>query len=313
MRPNLLPATLLLGYLALAGYLASAAGSQAQEPAEKYRLTSVSQVGDVVVHEVQRTLDLDVTGTAGETTLGTFRFASDEVERYREEVLSVDAQGQPTGLRRTYAISKSSETNPDGTKEEVSSKQGKAIAIRRKNGKTVVTTAGGKLSADDLADLQDELDPGPELLPRRPVGVGETWTVNLTKQALASMKGLEVGSLKGRLQEIVDYGGRRCARVHLVMALSGHPSAQKGMRMTATLEGDEYFALDLQRELGGGGTGPLTCSGSIQQNGATIKLKGTGTLEMRDLHQWIKIGGQPVPQPATPSDPASPPSPSAPE
>jgi hypothetical protein len=274
--------------LAAVTILAAGAGAQ-----QKYRLRSVEQVGDLSRFESAMEMSIDMKLRAGDQPVPGLKFGNREVETYSEEILSVDPKG-PSGLRRVYSVSRSTETDPTGVaKEKVSSLQGKTVAIRRRGGKVVVTSTPGKLAPEDQKPLLDDLDNDEAaLFPNRDVAPGDEWTVD-PRMAARIFDGVETAAVRCRFEEVTEYAGHQCARLRLAIDLVGHLEGMPGL-LTMKLAGDGYYALDLERPLALDLAGTFTMEGKSTENGTTVVYTGDGTFRAKETTQWLKIGGKPI-------------------
>lgn len=269
-----------------------AAGAAAQQ---KYRLRSVYRAGDFSQVESELDMALDMRVTAGEQVVPSLRFTNRELEKYTEEILTTDKRGA-SGLRRVYAVARSTETDPTGaTKKQVSSLQGKTVAIRRQGGKVVITSTPGKLSPEDRKPLLDDLDNDEAaFFPDRDVAPGDEWTVD-PKRAARLFDDVQSAAIRCRFEEVTRYAGRECARIRMAVDLIGQPEGMPG-QLTMKLAGDGYYALDLERPLALDLGGTITLQGKSKENGVDVVYTGDGTFKARETVRWVKIGGKPVAQ-----------------
>lgn len=281
----------LLAFLLLLGAIAGTAAPEGQ----KQRLVDRYAAGDV--HQVENTFSMamDMVVSLPDGNASTIKFSSRERTSYREDVLAVDAQG-PARLRRTYAVSRSADTDADGTKVNVSSLQGKTVTLRRVGQKVTVLARGGKISAEDRKSLTDELrNRPPKLFPDHAVAPGDEWEVDARDlmRSFATEGSLDRAVMKARFQDIVPFGGHQCARVHVTLELSGRPTPQP-FEMTSTLSGYVYHALKIQRSVGADLTGPMTIRGHTESDGVQAEMKGDGTMTMKWGDRFLKVAGKPV-------------------
>lgn len=297
-------ATARLGSLVSLLLFVSAAG----QPAEKVRLQFASAVGDRRVAEASMEMEIDIQGAAGERELPAFTIGSRFNEKFTEEVLSVDARGRPSGIRRAYSVSRRSDTAPTGeTKDRVTSLQGKMVAVRRSGGKVTVTSTGGKLVPEDHNRLLAALEhPDQELLPDRDVGLGDTWEVQ--RKLAPTLFGGGSSRMGAKFEEIVEHAGHRAARLAAALEMKGQPKGSPGP-ITVTLEGNLYHALDLRRPLSADLAGPVILTAAKTEKGVRYTLKGDGAMRVRETYRWLRIDGKAVPAAAGPGGAQAAPSP----
>jgi hypothetical protein len=267
-----------------------AGGARAQQ---KYRLRQMEQAGDFSQVEGEMDMTLDMRVTAGDQVVPGLKFTNRELEKYTEEILSVDRQGA-SGLRRVYSVARSTETDPSGAaKQQVSSLQGKTVGIRRRSGKVVVTSTPGSLSPEDRKSLLDDLDnDAAAFFPNRNVGPGDEWAVD-PKMARRIFDDVESASIRCRFEEVTRYSGRECARIRMAIDLKGQPEGMPG-QLTMKLAGDGYYALDLERPIALDLGGTITMQGKSKENGVDVIYTGDGTFRAKESVQWVKIAGKPV-------------------
>jgi hypothetical protein len=221
-----------------------------------------------------------------------------ERNTYTELVLAMDATG-PSAFRRTYTAARSQEAfGEDRPEVKVSSVQGKTVTVKRAGGKVTVTAAKGKLSAEDLRELRDELDPkkpkDPDFFPEREVSVGDEWDVD-PKLLTQSLEGSERAAAKMKFVEVIEYAGHRCARFEVSVEVEGaFGTGEQKVPMTMGLSGETYYAIALERFLHTRVAGPVTFRGEIVQNGVAVTMEGVGTMQMTETNRWIKVAGKPV-------------------
>lgn len=260
---------------------------------QKYRLQESSAVGDVSVSESTMDMTLDVKATANGQELPGLKVVTREREKYTDEVLAV-TRNRPTTVRRTYEIARGVETGPDGMqKQTVSTLQGKVVTVRVEGTKVTVTPTKGKVAPEDEKGIVGEfLQPESPFFPDRELGPGEEWAVDPRVLAQA-LNGASKGEAKGRFEEIVEYGGRQCARIAIEMNVEGQP-AEVPVPITMKGTGKGYYALDLMRPLDLEMSGPITMKGDTEQNGVKLQFDGQGTIQIKDSHRWVKVAGKAV-------------------
>jgi hypothetical protein len=278
-------------FLFLAAGLLAGSAALAQQ---KHRLRDVASAGDLAAIESNMDMSLTIRSMANGQEGPSFSFENRETEQYTEEVLSV-SKGDATGVRRSYTLAGSLETEPSGEKKvNVSPLQGKTVTIRRKGSQVDVTAAEGELDDKTRKDLRFALDNhGRRFFPDRDVTPGDEWTVD-PKVAARLFDGAEQAVLRGSFVEVVEHQGLRCARVRVNIDVSIREEGAPGpIRMN--LEGDLYHALDLNRVLSLDVSGPVLMEGKIEEDGVVVELRGRGTTRMRVTQKWLKVGGKAVP------------------
>lgn len=297
------PSVLLLCLTCLA-----AAAAQDEEPAKKYLLKeSPPAVGEVCVVERSEGETLEIYATPrGQEGLIPDPIKSERHlrERYVETVLALDKDGAVTQLQRAYRTARTQQTagKLEPLKTVVHGRQGKTITLKRIGTKTVVSVAGGKLSAAETKELSLPLERAgvPNLLPEHEVGPEDEWDVEEAR--LVRAFGMEHGSLKVRFIEVKPFRGHPCARLSLDLQLDG--KTPKGT-ISWNVEGESYFALDLQRTLLLKFSGPVSTTGVGRYEGQIADLAGEGIGEFSLSRDLIKKG-KPAPKPAeTPAAPGT--------
>jgi hypothetical protein len=257
---------------------------------EKYRLKEIEAVGDSVKQDetLEMTVTINVT-VNGQPALPV-QLAVKEREVYVETLLAVGAKGRPTALRRSYAVSTKTVSNPGGMpKEEVSSLQDKTVTVRRVGNRVTVTVDKGRLSPEDHAEMMKALKRvQARFFPDRPLEIGESWFLSVPHPS-EIFEGAKKATVSGRLVEVTQREGHRAAHLRVSVELAGRiPGAP--LSIDAKLSGDIYHALDVQRPLAGDLSGPITVSGEAAQQGSTMRMTGRGTMSMKIRSQWLKVG-----------------------
>jgi len=260
---------------------------------EKYRLRDTYAVGDLCVVDSSVDLDLELSVSAPGQEIHSLPMVTRSRENYREAVLATDARG-PSGLRRSYTIARSVTLDPSlEERKAVLPLQGKTVTIQRKGGKVVVAVTPGKLALKEQQPLSRELDhPDMEFFPDREVAVGEEWPID-PELMMRRFPGLERADAKYQFQEVVQYSGHPCARIHVTMEIAGQPP-EAGTPLTAQLSGDLYHALDLKRTLAYDFSGPTTIKAEKDEHGISVTVEGTGTMRVKETRRWLKVRGQAV-------------------
>lgn len=257
---------------------------------QKYALRQPYVVGETVQVDGKMSMSLKMlVMVAGQKMDSDMTMREDE--SYRDEVLSVDAKGLPSGLRRVYTrkVEWSKETDKAET-EKVSSLQGKTVEIRRRNGKVTLDLNNTKIDDSDRDTLLNALDSDETFLPEGDVAVGQEWTVD-PKKALHMFSGgdfkVESLTLRCRLAEIVDYAGQRCGHIKALMDISGKP-ADSPLPFKINLTGDIYIALQTGRTLATDASGMVSMKGEITEGGVTVVISGEGPMKMSDVRKWSR-------------------------
>lgn len=283
-------ATASLSAAVLIGCLAAGVGVRAQAPDSKpVLLKDGTAAGDVADVETDFHMAMEIKASRGKETAPSMEMTSHQTQRYREETLSRDAKGV-TALRRTYQVAKEYEKNPDGVKNRVLSLQGKTLVLKRVGGKPVLTVLRGKLSPEDRKDVLDDLD-GNRLpfFSRKPVAVGEEWTVD---QKDLRMLFDDLGKegkvdVQARLDELTVQNGHPVARVHVRLHVERQAPEQPAMTMD--LQGDLIHRTDIQRTVSVDLVGPTTLRGETEG----FHMEGEGTTEMKWRFKPVKLAGKP--------------------
>lgn len=297
--------------LCLTGWVALA---QDETPEQKYLLKETPPaVGDVSVVErgESETLEVYATPRGQEAQIPEPVKAERRLrERFIETVLGLDAGGAITQLQRVYTAAQTQQTvgklQPLGN--VVHGRQGKTVLLKRAGGRTMVTVDAGKLSAAETKELALQLDRagGLHYLPDHEVGADDEWEVDAAHVLKAF--GMEHGSLKARFIEVKPFRKHPCVRINLDLQMDGKTA--KGS-VDWNLEGECYFALDLQRTLSCKLSGPVSTKGVGKVDGQLADLAGEGSGEITLSRSWTKFGKQPprraapldAPVPETPSPP----------
>jgi len=261
---------------------------------EKYLLRHVHAIGDVVEENSSMNMTLTVNASLPKQKLPPFKFSNSSHERLREEVLAVTPKGDIDGVRRTYTINRKTDTEQGKAPQViVSSLEGKTVAVRRQNGRTVVTLAKGNLAAKDRADLMKSFGKqNLSFFPAHKVAVGEEWKVP-AQTAKAIFDGGDSASATGKLLEFVTYENHRCARIRITfdvaMKLENSPH-----KMTMTLSGDLYHSMDIERAISMQADGTIKMSGTEYVKEGKLTMFGTGAVKMAMTYDWLKVGGKSI-------------------
>ena len=254
---------------------------------QKYMLREKNAAGDVKQNSESYTMGLTMHMAAQPAP---FKMTEVEQQKYRTEILAVDAEGRATDLRRTYTVYTKKQEGTAGNKVQTDKLQGKSARIRRVGGKVVVEAQNGTLDEGSRQELMTELDGDIEYYSKRAVAIGEEWSSDSASVARA-FKGAQNLSLRGRIVDIVPFGGHQCAHVKWKLS-ADMPTPQFTLKMN--LQGESYEALDIHHTLSMVFSGPLTMSGKSKANGKTMNMTATGTAEMNTKTDWTKVGGKPV-------------------
>lgn len=263
---------------------------------QTYRLLNKEAAGDVrqTTEDLTMSLTLKVK-SGGHTT--PFKYATNDLEQARTQVLAVDAMGKATDVRRAYSIYIHRENGTEGSKNTTSSLQGRTLHIYRKDGKTVVESEDGPVEESDRQGLLSDLEPDIKYYPDHALALGEEWSPDSVGVSRA-FKGAKNLSLRGKLIDIVPFAGHQCAHVHWKLS-ADLPDKEYTLHMK--LEGDSYQALDIQRMLSLVFTGPLTMSGKTTTNGKPVTLDGTGLALLKMSGEWTMAEGKPLSPVAPPA------------
>lgn len=294
------PAPFARQFLVAVGLIAySGVGVFAQEapPEKKYLLKEANAaVGDVSVLDQTSSLQIEVFGTPRDipgATPRSFELTQRRREKFTETILAVGKEGV-TQVRRVYSVSRKQEKNGPGAtlKTTVSSYQGKTVTIKRISGKTLVTVSKGKLTPAEQKDLKERFDQDTDfnMFPDHEVGPGDEWSVD---EAVIKRKfSADHASLQARFVDVAPFEGHQCARIAITMQMEGKAGPNP---LTWEMQGEFFFALDLQRILSGKVSGPVNTKGSVESRGITVDIEGLGTGGFNYSQQWLKVAGKPVP------------------
>lgn len=279
------PLALALGLTGLTG--------AAQPKPQRYWLRESAAGGDVCENQEKLAMNMEL-GAAIGIEQADAEMSGTHEERYREEVLEVDANGAIASLRRTYTVSRDVFKDPLGVIEKrVSSLPGKTVLVKRRGLKAVVSVAKGKISAADQKDLARALEGRVEsLLPGREVSTGETWTFQSDEDRPLPEE-FGSGSVTCRFENIVDYAGLRCARIHVVMQSSAR-IAGTPLPVAMKLSGFLHHGLILERPAAMDLDGNVSIEGAVREGGRRLFLSGDGTLQFKASTRWLKVAGKPV-------------------
>jgi len=191
---------------------------------------------------------------------------------------------------------KASQTGPDGkVQEEAAPIAGKTYILSLKDGSlTATTAAGGEVTAEELAALQNEYkrfgkpDPVAGFLDKKTVKTGETLSVpaELAAELFATEKGQKVEKMTFTLKATRDLGGQKCAVLDTVLNMS----AQLGpvMKMTIEQKGEAVIAISTSELKSLELSGPVTMTGRATQDEQKIEFKGTGQSAIKIMIQSAK-------------------------
>ncbi|MBI3270208.1 MAG: hypothetical protein HYZ53_14455 [Planctomycetes bacterium] len=250
---------------------------------ERLLLRQDARVGDRLVErsvcEVRGKRTLRERGAARE-----FPLLSRDEEETVDEVLEV-AEGLPVRVRRRYPMQRTSTTRI-GT-EETDSRDGplsgltfllEGLGTRRK-----ATCEGKEPSELDEAVLRRvEHAPIGLLLPATPVAVGEVWEVPAAAvNDLYFSSGLEHpehARLGCRLAEVVELGGRRCARIALELDLAS--IGESGSRTRMESRGFLLFALEQGAPVRLEMAGHVVATGTWGEGEESVEVEAGGDLTL---------------------------------
>ncbi len=254
---------------------------------QKYLLRERDAAGDIRQNLESFTMALTMHSAAQKAP---FKMTETEEQRYRTEILAVDAEGRATDVRRTYSVYVKRQDGTAGKNVKADSLQGKSARIRRVGGQVTVTSENGTLDEASRQELMGVLDSDIEYYSKRAVAVGEEWSPNSVSVAKA-FKGAQNLSLRGRIVDIVPFGGHKCA--HVKWKLSADvPAGEFTLKMK--MQGDSYEALDIHHTLSMVFTGPMLMNGATKTNGKAVPMTAEGTADMKMAADWTKASGKPV-------------------
>lgn len=260
---------------------------------QQYLLREEIAKGDLCERNSQEIVEVQLRVKSG-AEQSDLEFSNRTDEQYSTEVLTVDAAGLPTELRRRYSLDRRAWTDSDGVeKQRVSTLEGKTIVIKRTGQKTTVTPSSGKIAKEDEKGMTDELGAW-VFFPDRPVREGDEWSADAKLVGLL-LGGAQKGTVQCQFQKEVDFEGQRCARIYVVMNAAGRSQGAPGVS-SMRLTGHLFQALDLRRMLALQLSGTVKMSGSIKERGRQATIAGTGTIRISVSNRWKKVDGKSVQQ-----------------
>jgi hypothetical protein len=145
---------------------------------------------------------------------------------YTDEVIEKPAGApKPTKVKRTY---ESAELTVKGQKQDLGLK-GQTVLIEKKGDKYTFTAAGKPLAGKAAELLGKEFSAkkqtrDEDFLPGKPVKVGETWKIDVTKVAAEMSEGGMViddqkSTASGKLTKVYDKGGKKFGVIEVTMDL----------------------------------------------------------------------------------------------
>jgi hypothetical protein len=266
-------------------------GITADDGGQKYALLDRYAAGDVCTVDFNIDSRVTVTAETGCAT-GSFDASGSMRERFREEILAVDAKG-PTAGKITYSFVRASVQSPvRGAKIRNSQMKGRTISYRRQGDKQSVTTSKGKLTpAERAAYIRMFRNRRDYTLPNRPVAVGESWSIPSKIAAARFLPGTRRAATEVTFEEVTEWAGHPCARLHLTMNFQGTFGKTP---LEGNLEGDVYYALDLQRIVAEEVSGPTSTHVTQTVKGRQVEVSGDGTLTIKNTIKWHKVASRPV-------------------
>lgn len=276
--------------------------AQASDAKPGYRLVNDSAVGDRLIKASEFNwavtasyrypvpyfpVELEITG--------------DGEDRSRIEVLAVDRHS-PTAVRRHYErIRVSLDPGAGESKSRAFSVQGKTVRLVREKDKVKVT-ASGKISAFERQILERaDLGLGSGLLPKtdQKVSIGERWSVPAGSGTSGTIfTTMRHSAIQCELVDVVQQNGLLCAKTWFTTTLKGTLPGLEGAVSTISLEGHTYQALAEQRTVLTEVTGTLKTNRVLVKKGKQKHtFFATGTVQGRDSHTWLALGGKPVEPP----------------
>lgn len=163
---------------------------------------------------------------------------------------------------------------------------GQTIAAMR-GSSTWTYTPNGTLSPEQNQKLEErrEIDADAEALyPPRDLKVGDRWDVGLDAIGPMVTGGLDVaeGAASMHLAELVEFGGRRCARLEVEISASGKLSDDKGphMEVSVKLKGELHRSLELFQDVSLALDGSMEISRELEGGG---RIHAIGPLVVRLL------------------------------
>ncbi len=289
-------ALLSIAGVVLLGSSLLSSGVRAQDEPRKYDLKeNVFRAGDAYAREQVITMEMavELREEGAPVALPGFTMVNRGREAFTDAVLKVDATG-PTELRRIYQVAREAETGVPGQPDKVTTlpRQGKTLTFRRAGTKVTVTPSKGTLPAAELKKLREEWGDNSDVkfFPEKPVAVGEEWTVT-SKPGEALAKGMDKLVAKGKLEEIVMFQGRECAKISVNVEMSGKAGE---LPMTISASGAVYHDLERQSSLSVDISGPASMSGKLKQNAGVIEMMGTGTFSLKETVRWSRVAGKPI-------------------
>lgn len=267
----------------------TAAGAQT-----RYKLVEGHAVGDLSVEDNSLSMTMELKIQAGGQEFSPGKVVRRDRDRYTTTVVALDARGRPSEVRRVYEVATRVDAQPgEEPQERDSPLKGRTVTVKRVGEKVVVTVDKGELSDEDRQNLERSLDRGDQrFFPDKEVEVGESWTVDV-KDAGTVFPGAKRARVTGKIVEVLTYRKHRCARIELAIELEGQPEGA-AVDLTMNLKGNLYYALDLRRSISFEASGPVVAKGSVEQQGTTAEFQGQGTMEVKLVSDWRRVGGKAV-------------------
>lgn len=272
--------------------LAPSAAKGAASPA--LDLNCVYSPGDTVL--VERTIATDLTRDSTQSGVRVSLVRDQATNRYvyLQTILEVWPTGRPKTIRRTYRVATITRPVPGRTVAPVvKTLQGKTVTVTNSNGIAEVHAPQG-LDPDDVESLDQALNEDFERIAL--VGVhklGDTWQpiprVDLVIVINATCTGL------ARFDSMVDYGGRRCARIHLDSKVAG--VSENGAELVKDGPTVVIWAPDLRRTLAATTKGSLKLHLITRQGADIVDVNSVGSMQVDRKMTWLKVDGKTVQQP----------------
>lgn len=243
--------------------------------------------GDLYRVTRTRMSETDATASAGHRG-GTSKVVTKEKVVYTEELLEQPAGAtRATRLRRTYEA-------VDRTRSGAAVKSalvGKAVEVDRTGASTKFTIDGRpptaeqakEVEADFVAERGETLTA--DLLPGRPVKVGETWAIDRGKvaAALPAAEGLkfelEHARASGKLVKVTHHGGRAVATAEFTVRVPVAEIGVPGQPWYKT-DGESGLTVILTADFPADGSAPTSLLTHDARGRVGAKLSNNGLLTM---------------------------------
>jgi hypothetical protein len=220
----------------------------------------------------------------------TFDGAKEDSIKYANTVLKINENGDQTSVTRKYSRHQFVETkNGSEPNTTVSPIEGKTVAINTTPNGIDVTVKNGSIGDQDRESLIKSLDKNNHLYPDRYLSIGDEWEIN--PNFLGDLaEGTDIRTAVAKFEEVTQYMGHPCARIKVnIRLIVKNPD---GMQLDMTLNGNIYYAIDIQRNIDLALGGPIVIGGSMGDSDKKGKLSGSGSCDIRMKSIYSKVAGK---------------------